>query len=167
MAGQPNSATTRLRPACPIASARSGSLSRAFRAAASASGSPGGTSSPVSPSATTSGIPPVRDPTTAVPHAMASRFTMPSGSYTDGQANTVACVSSWMTSGLASISGIHTTPEREVRRPSTSSVTSASSSGVSACPAASTSCASGISLDAARNSTGTPFCLVIRPTKIT
>jgi hypothetical protein len=172
MAGQPNSATARLRPACPIASARSGPRSRTFSATASASGSPGGTSSPVSPSATTSGIPPVRDPTTAVPHAMASRFTMPSGSYTDGQANTVACVSSWMTSDLGSISGIQTTPERAlpfrpVRKPFTSSVTSASSSGVSAWPAHSTSCASGTSLDAAWSNTGRPFCLVTRPTKIT
>jgi hypothetical protein len=97
---------------------------------------------------------------------------MPSGSYTDGQANTVACVSSWMTSDLGSISGIQITPDlappfRPVRRPSTSSVTSASSSGVSACPAHSTSCASGISSAAARSSTGRPFCLVIRPTKMT
>ncbi|SKU32732.1 Uncharacterised protein [Mycobacteroides abscessus subsp. abscessus] len=38
------------------------------------------TSVPVTPSATTSGIPPTRDATTAVPHAMASRFTMPNGS---------------------------------------------------------------------------------------
>ena len=109
----------------------------------------------------------MRDPTTAVPHAMASRFTMPRGSYTDGQANTVAWVSSWMTSGLVSISGIHTTPDLVARRPFTSSVTSASCSGVSACPAHSTSCASGISPEAARSSTGRPFCLVIRPTKIT
>ena len=119
------------------------------------------------PSATTSGMPPTREPTTAVPHAIASRLTIPSGSYSDGQANTVACVSSWMTSCLGSISGIHTTPDRVARSPSTRPVTSWSSSGVSACPAHSTSCAAGSSCAAARSSTGTPFCRVIRPTKIT
>ena len=90
MASQPNSAAARLRPAAPMASARPGSPTRAFRAAARAAGSSGGTSSPVSPSLTTSGMPPTRDATTAVPHAIASRLTMPSGSYSDGQANTVA-----------------------------------------------------------------------------
>ena len=35
---------------------------------------------PVSPSMTTSGIPPTLLATTAVSHAIASRFTMPSGS---------------------------------------------------------------------------------------
>ncbi len=61
-----------------------------FRAWASAGGSSAGTSSPVVPSSTTSGMPPTLDPTTAVPQAMASRLTMPSGSYSDGQANTAA-----------------------------------------------------------------------------
>ncbi len=65
-------------------------------------------------------MPPTREPTTAVPHAIASRLTMPSGSYSDGQANTVACVSSWMTSCLGSISGIQITPDRVARSPSTS-----------------------------------------------
>ena len=72
-----------------------------------------------------------------------------------------------MTSGLGSISGIQITPDLFARRPSTSSVTSASCSGVSAAPASSTSCASGISPEAARSRTGTPFCRVIRPTNIT
>jgi hypothetical protein len=54
--------------------------SSAFIASASAAGSSGGTSSPVAPSATTSGMPPTRDATTAVEHAIASRLTMPSGS---------------------------------------------------------------------------------------
>ena len=84
------------------------------------------------PSSTTSGMPPTRDPTTAVPQAMASRLTMPSGSYSDGQANTAAWVSSWITSCLGSISGIQITPDRVVRSPSTREVTSSSSSGVSA-----------------------------------
>ena len=72
-----------------------------------------------------------------------------------------------MTAGLGSISGIQITPEREARSPATSSVTSAASSGVSGWPAHSTSWASGISADAARSSTGTPFCRVMRPTKMT
>ncbi len=76
-------------------------------------------------------------------------------------------MSSWITSCLGSISGIHTTPDRVARSPSTRPVTSSSSSGVSACPAQSTSWADGSSSAAARSSTGTPFCRVIRPTKIT
>jgi hypothetical protein len=112
-------------------------------------------------------MPPTRDATTAVPHAIASRFTMPSGSYTDGQANTVACDSNWTTSCLGSISGIQMTPVRDACRPATSDVTSSRNSGVSAAPAQSTSCAAGSSIAAARSSTATPFCLVIRPTKIT
>ncbi len=40
------------------------------------------------PSSTTSGMPPTAEATTAVPQAIASRLTMPSGSYTDGQTNT-------------------------------------------------------------------------------
>ena len=112
-------------------------------------------------------MPPTRDATTAVPHAIASRFTMPSGSYTDGQTKTSAFVSSWITSGLGSISGIQITPDRDSCSPATSDDTSAPSSAVSAAPAQSTSCADGSSAAAARNSTGTPFCLVIRPTKMT
>ena len=38
---------------------------------------------------TTSGMPPTSLATTAAPQAIASRLTMPSGSYTDGQTNTV------------------------------------------------------------------------------
>ncbi len=138
-----------------------------FSAPASAPGSPGGTSSPVSPLLTTSGIPPTADATTAVPQAIASRLTMPSGSYSEGQANTVACVSSWITARLGSISGIQMTPDRAARRSATRLSTSAASSGVSGCPAQSTSWAAGSMAAAARSSTGTPFCRVIRPTKIT
>jgi hypothetical protein len=112
-------------------------------------------------------MPPTRDATTAVAHAIASRLTMPSGSYTDGHTNASACVSSWMTSALGSISGIQSTPERDDCSPATSEATSAPSSRVSAAPAQSTSCADGSSAAAARSSTGTPYCLVIRPTKIT
>ena len=55
-------------------------------------------------------MPPTADATTAVPQAMASRLTMPSGSYTEGQTNTAAWLSSWMTWGRGSISGIQCTP---------------------------------------------------------
>jgi hypothetical protein len=123
--------------------ARPGSSSSSLRAAASAAGSSGGTSRPVTPSLTTSGIPPTAEATTAVPHAIASRLTIPSGSYSDGQANTVACDSSWMTSRLGSISGSQITPDRVARSPVTSPVTSAASSAVSGWPAHSTSWAAG------------------------
>ena len=72
-----------------------------------------------------------------------------------------------MTSVLGSISGIQITPERAACSPATRWDTSASSSGVSAAPAHSTSCADGSSVAAARSSAGTPFCRVIRPTKMT
>ena len=49
----------------------------------------------------------------------------------------------------------------------TGSILRTGSSGVSAAPAQSTSCASGSIADAARSSTDTPFCLVILPTKMT
>ncbi len=68
---------------------------------------------------------------------------------------------------MGSISGIQSTPDRDACSPATSVATSAPSSAVSAAPAQSTSWADGSSADAARSSTGTPFCLVIRPTKIT
>ena len=84
----------RWRPARPIAPARSGSettsLSAAAKSATYWSGSSGvpvpsvaysmGTSRPVWPSTTTSGMPPVAVATTAVSQAIASRLTMPRGS---------------------------------------------------------------------------------------
>ena len=167
MRPQSNCVAARSRPAAPIALARSGSRVSVLIDSASASGSSGGTSRPVSPSATTSGMPPVFDATTAVPQAIASRFTMPSGSYTDGQANSVECDSSWMTSRLLSIPDSQMTPERVLRSSSTSPATSAPSSGVSGAPAHSTSWTSGSRWAAARSSTGTPFCRVIRPTNTT
>ena len=45
---------------------------------------------PVSPSTTTSRMPPTAEATTGVSHAMASRLMIPNGSYTDGQQNTAA-----------------------------------------------------------------------------
>ena len=53
---------------------------------------------PCTPSCTTSGMPPTSLATTAAPQAIASRLTMPSGSYTDGQTNTVEADSTCLTS---------------------------------------------------------------------
>ena len=92
---------------------------------------------------------------------------MPSGSYREGQANTVACVNSWMTSRCGSISGSQITPDRSAFSPATSPATSSASSAVSGWPAQSTSCAAGSSCCAALSSTGSPFCRVIRPTNTT
>ena len=145
MAAQPNSVTARSRPARPSAAARAGSrqiaLTASARPASNSSGGTGryGTSVPVSPSATTSGMPPIADATTAVSHAIASRLTMPSGSYTDGHTNTVACDSSGTTSRRASISWIQTTPVRVRLRSSTVAAVSAAISLVSGAPAQSTS----------------------------
>ena len=72
------------------------------------------------------------DATTAVSQAIASRLTIPSGSYTEGQTNRVAWVSSWTTSGRGSISEIHTTPVRVSCRDSTAAAVAAPSPG---CPA--------------------------------
>ncbi len=112
-------------------------------------------------------MPPTREATTAVPHAIASRFTIPNGSYSDGQANAVACDSNWMTSRLASMPDSQITPDLVSWRCSTSAVTSAASSGVSGWPAQITSWAPGSRALAARSSTGRPFCRVIRPTNTT
>ncbi len=95
-----------------------------------------GTRLPVSPSATTSGMPPTALATTAVSQAIASRLTMPSGSYTDGQTNTVAWVSSWVSSVRGSMSRIQTTPVRVAARCSTAAAVSAAISGVSGAPGA-------------------------------
>ena len=92
---------------------------------------------------------------------------MPSGSYTDGHTNARAWVSNWITDGLGSISGIQNTPDRAFPQPLDEGDTSAASSGVSGAPAHSTSCTDGSSAAAARSSTGSPFCRVTRPTKIT
>ena len=102
----------------------------AARSATKASGSRGvpvpsetwsiGTSRPVTPSSTTSGMPPVAVPTTAASQAIASRLTMPSGSYTDGQTNVVAAESTAQSSSRGSIRSIHTTPPRTPSAASTS-----------------------------------------------
>ena len=112
-------------------------------------------------------MPPVAVATTAVSQAIASRFTMPIGSYTDGHTNTVLCVRICTTSRLGSIFRIHSTPARPLFSSATSSSTSAAISGVSGAPASSTSCTSGGSDRAARSRYGRPFCRVTRPTNVT
>jgi hypothetical protein len=124
-----------------------------------------GTSRPVMPSSTTSGMPPVALATTAVSHAMASRLTIPSGSYTDGHTNTVAFVRIWMTSGLGSILSSQMMLPRWALTLSTLAATSAPISGVSGAPAHSTIWADGSMSRAASSRWGTPFCRVMRPTK--
>jgi hypothetical protein len=105
--------------------------------------------------------------TTAVPQAMASRFTMPSGSYTDGQTNTVDAESSWRTSAVSSIRRTHTTPGRAAASSATAFSVSSAISGVSGAPAHSTICADGSISCAAATRWPTPFCRVIRPTNTT
>ncbi len=90
---------------------------------------------------------------------------MPSGSYTDGQTNTVACVSSWTRSGRGSISSTQTTPSLVARSVSTAALVSAPISGVSGEPAHSTTCTLRSKACAAASRWPTPFCRVIRPTK--
>src|SRR5438309_1550901 len=68
-----------------MAWARAGSPRSASRAFASAAGSRGGTSTPVTPSSTTSGMAAAPQVTTASPAAMASRNTMPKLSCTEGR----------------------------------------------------------------------------------
>ena len=92
-------------------------------------------------------MPPTSEATTAVPHAIASRFTMPSGSYTDGQTKTVAAERISRILPIGSISRTQNTPVRargQLLRPPRP--TSAAISGVSGAPAHSTSCTSGCEL---------------------
>lgn len=81
--------------------------------------------------------------TTGASQAMASRITIPKGSYTDGQQNTDASVMSWTTAGRGTISRIHRMPPRRSARLATLAPTSQASSSVSGAPAHSTSWASG------------------------
>ena len=112
-------------------------------------------------------MPPTAEATTAVSQAMASRLTMPSGSYTDGQANTVACDSTWRTWARGSICSIQITFPRVSRTRAKASPICWAISGVSGAPASSTSWVSGSRCSAARTRWIRPFCRVIRPTKTT
>ena len=92
---------------------------------------------------------------------------MPSGSYTDGHANTVAADRISMTSSRGSMSRSQKTPSRAALSSATSDSISAAISGVSGAPAHNTNWASGWKSRAARTRCGTPFCRVIRPTNAT
>src|SRR5262245_60791895 len=69
--------TTRPYPCCPKRLVSSRLVSSRPRACAISSGSCGLTSNPVTPSTIASGTPPERPPTTASPHALASRNPYP------------------------------------------------------------------------------------------
>src|SRR5262249_14237925 len=86
----PNPASTVARPATPNFSARTGSVSTSARASARASGFPGGTRRPFSPSRTSSAVPPAAVVTTGTVMAMASSITPPSGPDSRARANTWA-----------------------------------------------------------------------------
>ena len=116
------------------------------------------------PSCTTSGMPPTSLATTAAPHAIASRLTMPSGSYTDGQTNTVDADSTCLTSGRVSMPSNQNTPGRGACSSAIAAAVSAAISGVSGAPAHSTSWTPGSKWWVAAIRWPTPFCRVIRPT---
>src|SRR6267143_2791332 len=154
---------TRFRPALPILAASFGSSMTFVIAFPRRTGSPGGTRRPVSPSTTTSLIPPTRVATTGVSHAIASRLMIPNGSYTDGHANTAASLYRLTRSGSSSMSRIHTTFGIffSIRR------SSSSISGVSGFPVARTRVTSRWTWSIALTRSNTPFWRVRRPTKKT
>ena len=83
-----NSDSTRRRAASPSRRASSGSRRSRITASARASGSLGGTRRPVSPSTTSSGLPPTRVATTGRPAAMASSRALDMPSSTEDRTNT-------------------------------------------------------------------------------
>ena len=89
-----NRATAVSRAARPISRRRSGSSISRRAASARAASSPGGKSNPVRPSATYSGMPPIRDARTGRPHAWASMLTRPAASaHVEGQTKaSAACM---------------------------------------------------------------------------
>src|SRR5439155_21101906 len=124
----------RSRPAAPRRARRSPSSRRAARASASAGASRGGTSSPVRPSWTASGIPEWRVDTTGSPIAIASRITFgipsrsPSCAVTLGRTKSAA---SAYFSRAASWDRAPTSPTRSAIRSSPSRASSAARSGPS------------------------------------
>ena len=84
IAGMVNDASTHIRAARPILCLSGASWARRTIASARASGSPGGTISPVLPSRTHSGIPPAEVATTGIPHAIASMAVFGELSYSEG-----------------------------------------------------------------------------------
>src|SRR4051794_18123339 len=87
---QSYSRAARSTPAAPSRARRSGSDSSEDTASARRSGSRGGTCTPVTPSTTESIIPPTAAATTGTPHAIASRGTIPNGSYHGAHTTTSA-----------------------------------------------------------------------------
>jgi len=88
MASALSSSVTRPRAASAIRFRRTGSVASLASPAARASGSSGATRRPVSPSATTSGIPPTRVATTGRPATWASTATLPMPSFREGITST-------------------------------------------------------------------------------
>src|SRR4029079_14344182 len=80
-------------------------------------------------------MPPTSEATTAVAHAIASRFTIPNGSYPDGQTKTLAAESISRILLIGSISRTQNTPLRTRANSCTADVTSAAISAVSGAPA--------------------------------
>ena len=158
-----------------MSSARFGSATTSFTAAANAASKARwsldsyGTKRPVSLSATTSGIPPTALATTAVSQAIASRFTMPKGSYTDGQAKTRAWLSKVISESRSTCSSIQMTEPspRSARKWATASDVSVAISGVSGEEAHITKVMLSSKCRAARSRCVSPFCRVIRPTNST
>src|SRR6478609_11987274 len=112
-------------------------------------------------------MPPTSDATTAVAHGIASKLTIPSGSYTDGHTKTVAAESISRILLIGSISRTQNTPVRARASSWTAPVTSAAISVVSGAPTHNTSWMSGVNRCAAAIRCGTPFWRVILPTNAT
>ena len=95
-----------------------GSATSAFTASARLASKASGSSRRSAPAArsrrrsTTSGMPPTSLATTAAPQAIASRLTMPSGSYTDGQTKTVDADSTCTTRAGSACRRTRTRPRR-------------------------------------------------------
>ena len=113
------------------------------------------------------GMPPTAEATTAVSQAIASRLTMPSGSYTEGQAKTVACDSTWRTWPRGSISSIHSTLPRLAFRWAKASPNWLGDLRRVGGAGQQHHLGVGVELLGRADQVDQPFCRVIRPTKTT
>ncbi len=155
----PKYSRARAKAPCPSLARRTGSWHSRRRAAASASASPGGTTSPDSPSRLTQGTPVGRSVlTTGRPHSIASTCTMPKASWrvTDGSTNTSARL--YQSSRSASL----TRPRKRTRSCTPSSRANASRLSRSGPSPTSTSDAG--TPTKARSSTSTPLYGTSLPT---
>ena len=91
LASEVNVVSTRARPPCPIAFARSRPLSMRINALANVAGLSGSASRPVTPSSSSSGMPPRFDATTGRPLLIASSTTVGHISVSDGNTATAHC----------------------------------------------------------------------------